>query len=164
MKKPSKPYNYFIFNIVLLERFCGMPENGSTTLTMKEKKILRKLQISESATLYKFAEAIVKAFGFDFDHCFGFYNSFERNITKATSSFELFVDVGEAPETDINKPVKTTQLTQLFKNIGDKMLFLFDYGDDWRFSVELTEIKAHYDAKIKPAVIETIGKAPEQYP
>ena len=32
----------------------------------------RVIQISGQASLYKFAQTIVKAFGFYFDHCFGF--------------------------------------------------------------------------------------------
>jgi hypothetical protein len=37
-------------------------------------KIHRDIEIASDASLYNFAEAIVKAFGFDFDHAFGFYS------------------------------------------------------------------------------------------
>ena len=44
------------------------------------------------------------------------------------------------------------------------MLFLFDYGDEWRFFVELEEIQQAEQWDLKPVILESIGKAPEQYP
>jgi len=44
------------------------------------------------------------------------------------------------------------------------MLFLFDYGDEWRFVVELKEINQAEKCDLKPKILESIGKAPEQYP
>ena len=43
------------------------------------------------------------------------------------------------------------------------MLFLFDYGDDWRFVVEVigvgkTDPKARY-----PKLLKKVGASPEQY-
>ena len=34
---------------------------------------LRKIQIGGEKSLYHFAEVIVQAFGFDFDHCCGIF-------------------------------------------------------------------------------------------
>jgi len=129
----------------------------------QEEKAIRKIQIEASKTLYKLAEEIVKSFGFKFDHCFGFYSSFEGNITKAERLYELFVDCNESPSPGA-KSVKKTKISEVFKISGDKMLFLFDYGDDWRFSVELKEIKKGENQGMKAAVIESTGKAPKQYP
>jgi hypothetical protein len=39
-----------------------------------ERSIYRDIEIEASKSLHKFAEAIVAAFGFDFDHAFGFYS------------------------------------------------------------------------------------------
>ena len=33
--------------------------------------------------------------------------------------------------------VEKTKISDVWKNVGDKMLFLFDYGDNWLFTVEL---------------------------
>ena len=142
----SKPF--YIFDIAVLNR---------------DEKAARKLQIEADKTLYKFAEAIVKSFSFNFDHCFGFYSSFEGNITKSERLYELFVDCNESPSEGA-KSVKKTKISEVFRVAGDKMLFLFDYGDDWRFSLELKEVKEGENQGMKTAVIESIGKAPEQYP
>ncbi|MBU4372841.1 MAG: plasmid pRiA4b ORF-3 family protein [Candidatus Methanoperedenaceae archaeon] len=43
------------------------------------------------------------------------------------------------------------------------ILYLFDFGDMWRFRVELEEIRAEGDKPRNPKIIEKKGKAPEQY-
>jgi len=114
-----------------------------------DNKIMRKIQIAQYKTLYSFAKFIVRSFGFDFDHCFGFYSNFDR-ISDSGKAYELFVDVREEPLSPKTKGVKKTKVFQVFKKPGDKMLFLFDYGDGWRFIVELKEIKNAEKWDLKP--------------
>ena len=126
-------------------------------------KVLRKIQIAGTKSLYNFARVITQAFGFYFDHCFGFYDNFQR-YHDSKKAYELFVDIGEEPSKPWIKGVKKTKISQVFKNPGDKMLFLFDYGDCWYFAVELKEIRNAEKRDLKPVILESIGKAPMQYP
>ena len=128
-----------------------------------EKKIMRKIQIAGTKSLYNFAKFITQAFGFYFDHCFGFYDNFQR-YGYSSMAYELFVDVGEEPLSSASKGVKKIKINQAFKSAGQKMLFLFDYGDEWRFVVEVKEIKQSEKWDLKPVILESIGKAPLQYP
>lgn len=125
--------------------------------------ILRKIQIAESKNLYNFAKVITMAFDFQFDHCFGFYDNFKR-YHDSKKAYELFVDIGEEPSNENIRGVKKTQIKQAFKKPGDKMLFLFDYGGGWRFTVKLKEIKNAEKWDLKPVVLESKGEAPMQYP
>jgi hypothetical protein len=43
------------------------------------------------------------------------------------------------------------------------MLFLFDYGDEWHFIVELKGIKSQSENTKYPFVVESVGDAPPQY-
>ena len=43
------------------------------------------------------------------------------------------------------------------------MVFLFDYGDNWHFTVELIDIKEKNAEEKYPSVLESVGKAPRQY-
>ncbi|WP_213075151.1 hypothetical protein QQE94_00580 [Fervidobacterium pennivorans subsp. shakshaketiis] len=64
----------------------------------------------------------------------------------------------------IRKGVKNTKVSQVFEKPRQRMLFLFDYGDQWHFIVELKKI-VEPEQNIKyPAILETFGEAPEQYP
>ncbi|MDI6809017.1 MAG: hypothetical protein QME66_08560 [Candidatus Eisenbacteria bacterium] len=128
-----------------------------------EEKILRRIQIADTQSLYNFAKVITRAFGFFFDHCFGFYDNFQK-YHDSKKSYELFPDIGEEPLRPTTKGVKKTKICQAFKNVGEKMLFLYDYGDGWRFVVELKEIKYAEKRDLRPVILESIGTAPIQYP
>lgn len=160
-RKIEKPYVegkpalwYYIFNVWIY---------GDYPPTKKER-IIRKIQIAGTKSLYDFAKVIIQAFDFYFDHCFGFYSDLKRprNSEKA---YELFYDLdGVEPSAPHVKSVKHTKIQQVFKQPGDKMLFLFDYGDRWQFFVDLEEIKQADKWDLKPVTLESIGKAPLQYP
>ena len=119
----------------------------------------RILAIPGGFTLYNLAEAIVDSFDFYFDHAFGFYNNIQR-WTRSTEGYELFADIGEESHF---KGVKRTKISKVFDKVRKKMLFLFDYGDQWNFIVELIRIESPEDGAEYPLVVESVGIAPRQY-
>jgi hypothetical protein len=98
-------------------------------------KIHRDFEIAGTSSLYALAQAIVSFFDFDFDHAFGFYSKLKGNIYDAPVRYELFVDMGEAEGEA--RSVKRTRIGEAFPLVGTKLRFLFDYGDEWIFLVEL---------------------------
>jgi len=151
-KKPKCGLEYYIFDVWLY---------GDEECT-DGKRIIRKIQIAGTKSLYNFARVITQAFGFYFDHCFGFYDTL-RDKMNCKKAFELFVDVGEEPTRGIAKGVKKVKISQAFKHTGEKLIFLFDYGDGWQFTVELKERRNAEKWDLKPVILESIGKAPLQY-
>ena len=125
--------------------------------------IYREIEIEGSKSLYRLAEAIVSAFGFDFDHAFGFYSGLKpATMMRISPRYELFADMGDADPGVLS--VKKTKIGEAFADIGHTMLFLFDYGDDWLFRVKLQKT-AKKIAKVRyPRVVASKGEAPEQYP
>jgi hypothetical protein len=125
----------------------------------------RILAIPEVITLFEFAGEICHSFRFGFDHMFGFYNN-PKNFYKSTEGFELFAD---DPETAFGKirpefeGVVRTPVNRAFQEAGKKMLFLFDYGDEWYFLVELTEIADAEPGLRYPRLLRSEGKALTQY-
>ena len=130
------------------------------------EKIVREIEFLEDTNLYKLAEAIVDAYDFDFDHAFGFFSTVGERYLDSERKYELFTDLieeGEDLEPTGAESVKKTKIAEVWKNPGDKLLFLFDYGDNWLFVVELIGFGIK-EAKTKyPRVLKSIGKAPEQY-
>jgi hypothetical protein len=123
-------------------------------------RLYRDIEVSSSSTLADLAEAIVAAFGFDMDHAYGFYSRLTGKLFDSPRRFELFADI----EGSSSRSVKDTRLIAAFPKVGSKMTLLYDYGDEWRFRVEVTETGhaepgAHY-----PRIVRKIGKAPLQYP
>jgi hypothetical protein len=42
-------------------------------------------------------------------------------------------------------------------------LYLFDYGDEWRFCVQVHAINPDAPKADYPRLVESVGKAPSQY-
>ena len=59
---------------------------------------------------------------------------------------------------------RRTKIAQAFPNLGSKMLFLFDYGDQWQFKVEVIGLGEKVPKARYPRVIKSMGTAPPQYP
>jgi hypothetical protein len=137
----------------------------SQTITLRvslEPKIFRDIEISSEASLYRLAQVINKAFGFDFDHMFGFYDNL-KNPYKSNTVFELFTDMGE-PSDENARGVKKSKVTDAFDKDGTTLAFLFDYGDEWIFKVKRTGAAESAAAKTYWNLIKSVGEAPEQYP
>ena len=226
------------------------------TLTDWEARVrgqpYRVLAVRETSSLYDLALAINQAFGFDFDHAFGFFDNL-KNPYGAKERYELFADLEEdledldedeleqtigaaldealeeelgmlseeerqelettfkemrnliegmdpeeargvlvdnllqdVPEEDReevralladvftltdmgdeedepeSRSVKGTPVSEAFVK-GKKLLYLFDYGDEWRFIVQCQRIEEAEPKKRYPKVLEAKGDAPEQY-
>ena len=125
-----------------------------------EKGIYCIIELKGSSSLYKFAEAIINAFDFELDHAFGFYNNI-KYIHKSSEVYTLFCDYGTSIELH-EKSVEKSYIYKVFEP-GKKMLFLFDYGDDWRFLVECLDVVKPEAKKKYPNIVERQGKAPSQY-
>ena len=128
-----------------------------------KKSIYRDIEIEASQSLYQLAQAIVRAFDFDFDHAFGFYTGRKpATLMREHPMYELFVDMGEASPGVLS--VKKTRVSQAFPAIGHAMTFLFDYGDGWHFNVSLKQTGTKL-AKVRyPRQVASRGEAPAQYP
>ena len=62
----------------------------------EQKGIYRDIVVDTNTSLYDLAEMVVKSFGFDFDHSFGFYSSPSiYSKCRDTVHYELFYDMGE---------------------------------------------------------------------
>jgi hypothetical protein len=84
------------------------------------------------------------------------------NADEGAANYELSADIGEPTEGALG--VKRTKIAAAFPRIGHAMTFLFDYGDDWLFKVEL-RAKGEKVAGLRyPRTPTKHGDAREQYP
>jgi len=134
---------------------------------LRDSKISREIEILENTSLYKLAGAIIDAYCFDFDHCFGFFSVIAGSwYFDSKERYELFTDLieeGENIEPTGAGSVKKTKTKEVWQNIGDKMLFLFDYGDSWQFVIELIQFGDKKTNQKYPHILKKAGKAPRQY-
>ena len=68
-------------------------------------------------------------------------------------------------EDDVQGDVRETTIASLNLQHDQRFLYLFDYGDEWRFNVRLDRIGAEEEAGVEyPRIVEAIGDPPPQYP
>jgi hypothetical protein len=125
-------------------------------------KVYRDIEIEGSSSLSALAEAIVMAFDFEFDHAFGYYSDLKNPFSRKGERYELFADM-EDGDSDAGSVERTT-VAEVFGVAGKKMLFVFDYGDDWRFLIEAKAGGQKAPKTRYPRLVTSVGKAPEQYP
>lgn len=130
------------------------------------KRIYRKIAISENQTLHSLHAAIFHAFDREEEHLYSFFFP-----NQATSSKRVMMD---SPEFSL--PIEDSMFS--FKEQGDsteatlgslrlkekqKFYYLFDWGDEWWH--ELTfEGECSTEEKQLPAIILKKGDSPSQYP
>lgn len=133
------------------------------------KKIYRDLEVLENISLYDLADEILNSFDFDFDHLFGFGdnpNSFYNSKIKYGIKDEQddFFDDAFGRKKDGDVEETTLSEVDFLRTEKDKMSFLFDFGDNWKFEIELRGF-GEKERRIKyPRILKINGEAPEQYP
>ena len=60
--------------------------------------------------------------------------------------------------------VQTTTLEELDLEPKQEFMYLFDYGDEWRFKVRVHAVNPDGPEGDYPRIVESVGEAPEQYP
>ena len=58
----------------------------------------------------------------------------------------------------------TTKMEHLKLAPDQKFMYLFDYGDEWRFTIRVHAINPDAPDGEYPRIVESVGKAPPQYP
>ena len=141
-----------------------------------DKRVWRTIELLGSQTLDDLHGAIQAAFDFDADHLYSFFMSgkawdlsdFEYHHPDADPQTPLWTTIrtlmatirGIHPEP--RRPATAVRLDALHLKPKQRFLYLFDYGDEWRFDVEFvgegTPETADY-----PRLVDARGEAPAQY-
>jgi hypothetical protein len=148
----SKSNSFFIFKVTLREGFMNQKLKHET---------FRVLSIPNLFTLSKFANVILESYEFELDHMYGFYD----NLNNWAQSDEFYVMEEEENPGNCNGFVNQVTVSEVFNRPEKKMLFVFDFGDEWKFTVEyLKQENPEGKVKLAASVIESVGDAPPQYP
>ena len=132
-------------------------------------RITRKIELKEINTLDDLHEAIIyNAFGWFDPHLYSFF--FDNKPYSKNRGLEYTFN----PEPDdslidflggFGEPHSTkTKLKDLSLQENQKFLFIFDFGDDHHFSVQVVGFGNVQKGLKYPLVLEKKGQAPEQYP
>lgn len=118
------------------------------------KETWSKIQLSAHDTLHDLHILIQQAFEFEDDHMYSF---FMDGKPWSKNEFKCPLD-DEGPCSD---EVEIGELDLIEKQ---NFIYIFDYGDGWRFNIEVFEIKNEENEECNPKIIESKGERPQQYP
>jgi hypothetical protein len=119
-----------------------------------EKQLYRAIAIGASATLDDLHLAIQDAFRFDNDHLYAFFMDGEP------WSDERFND----PRMEESPFASQVKLGELDLYAGGRFVYVFDFGDDWQFWINVLSIDPLQPEPVSPKVVGKQGKNPKQYP
>ena len=116
--------------------------------------VWRRIAIGAESDLDSLAWAILSAFDFDCDHLYQFIYQDRYGTTVHAV----------CPECQDRPVTAEVRIGDLPLEIGDAMIYNFDFGDDWRFEVKLERIDPPDRGLQHAALLKSHGEAPDQYP
>ena len=140
-------------------KFEPTPKQGAYIFKASLLKASRSIEIDTNASVDELCRTIIKAFNFDLDHMYELsYKDRFGSIIRYTGAPDLSVRDYHEGSFTFDAKIKDLDLKE-----NQELNFLFDFGDCWDFDILLQSIdESRTDIKTK--IIETKGKAPEQYP
>lgn len=95
----------------------------------------------------------------------GISEKIEERIRKEMGSFlKRKLSPPRGSSTSGPGDVRKTKIEDLKLEKGKEFMYLFDYGDNHQFKVRVHAIKEGSATADYPAVVQSVGEAPEQYP
>lgn len=119
-------------------------------------KIWRRIAIPCDYNLYDLSSIILESVNFDDDHLHEF-------SYKSRYGWTVRVSHPYAQESPSTNEFLIEDLSLSLK-VGQTMTYLFDFGDDWRFNVQLESIEPDNLEIKEPIILASHGTAPQQYP
>lgn len=117
-------------------------------------RVTRRLALRADETLVALHRLIQEAFEWDDDHLYSFWldgTFWGDRASEYTAPFEL--EEQEAKSARV-------QIGRLGLQAGQKIAYVFDFGDEWRVSLRLRETRPDGET----GILERKGDAPPQYP
>lgn len=126
----------------------------------EDDSIYRDIAIRHTQTFFDLHTAILKAFEFDQKHSATFYRSNDNWQRGREISLEKYDKQYKADPL----MMKETTIGSEIRDPNQKFIYVYDFGKNWSFLVELINVSKEENPKITyPATVRTEGIAPSQY-
>jgi hypothetical protein len=136
------------------ERPAGFAPGNYLFKVALAASLWRQIKLAAGHTLLDLHRAIQEAYGFDDEHRYAFF------MDGQPYSRQRY----EAPGEGRGPFVDQARLGELGLAVGQQFLYLFDFGDEWRFRVTLEAILPDEPLVLRPELVRGKGRSPEQYP
>ena len=119
--------------------------------------VIRDLIVDKSINLEELHFIIAKSFGFKGQEMASFYKT-DANWEQG-DEIPLF----DMSENGDSITMNSCIVADIFKNVGDKLIYVYDFMALWTFFVELSEIKDTTNGKL-PILALSFGNVPDEAP
>ncbi len=122
-----------------------------------KQDVIRTIAIEGSKTLEDLHNTIAQVFGFNGQQMASFY----RTDDDWNQGEEIpLISMDESPNA---LAMATTSIDQNIEDIGEKLIYVYDFLQMWTFFVELIEVSETIDGAL-PKLVLSIGNVPEEAP
>ncbi len=137
------------------------PAYGSSR---KSERIWRDIEIAANQTLEDLGQAIPDAFEFDDPHLWSFFMSGRAWDASTEYALEGKSSLFGLRRSRFANRVRIGDLALQGQAGQKEFLYIFDYGDEWHFSVKLVRVADAVErGATYPRVVAEHGEAPPQY-
>lgn len=142
--------------------FVPKPVDENQTVIFKvmfkhRKGIWRKIELKALQTLENLHDAIQGALDWDNDHLYSFFMDNKFNSRDDDMEYT-------SPHEPEGRKTADVPVGIFGFEKGQKFAYLFDFGDEHRFEIEVIDLGTVQEGKKYPVLLESKGKSPEQYP
>lgn len=139
-KKKPEPFHHAFVDLFsksdltqTLPRDATIYKPGLYTFhVMKRAKVWQRIALSSQSTMQDLHQAIIQAFHFYDDHLYSFFMDGEKWSTQCIAS----------PGDDSGINAADIQIGSAGLREGQRFMYLYDYGEEWIFSITLENVAA----------------------
>jgi hypothetical protein len=126
----------------------------------EDDSVYRDVAIRHSQSFFDLHEAILKGFEFDTKHDATFYRSNDNWQRGREISLKVYEKAYKAAPL----LMKETTIGSEIKDTNQKFIYVYDFGKNWTFLVELINVSKEENPKLTyPVVVRKEGIPPSQY-
>lgn len=123
-----------------------------------KEDVFRDIEIKEKQTLFTLYKGIISAFSLQGDELASFYESNDDWEQGKEIPLEDMSDEGT------DETMADFYIKEVFQEVGDRMIFVYDYLDLWTFFVELISVEDKPAVLNYPLTVYRFGSMPLKAP
>lgn len=123
-----------------------------------KEDVFRDIEVRDKQTLFSLYKGIVSAFSLQGEELASFYQS------DADWSQGKEIPLEDMGETGDDETMSDFQINEILPNIGDRMIFVYDYMEMWTFYVEVMAIEDKKAVFNYPLTVYRFGAMPLKAP
>lgn len=131
------------------------------------KRIWRRIAVGGNQTLDHLHKATFKAFDRCDEHLYSFYvakpGKRGRAALRDADEYSHSGALGGPFDDGRRGNAKKTRLDDLNLQVGQRLYYLFDFGDQWWHEITVEQTDGEPQPGRYPRILETRGDSPEQY-